>query len=88
MTRYRYLDPIPLKTVRTIVNIGLLLPAEVCEAALDAYQQESAPFGKRPTGTRWARLKKVVQYLHGHLRVEGGSETRSAAASRSSAASA
>jgi deoxyribodipyrimidine photolyase-related protein len=25
------------------LNIGLLLPAEVCEAALDAYQQESAP---------------------------------------------
>ncbi len=25
------------------LNIGLLLPAEVCEAALDAYQQGSAP---------------------------------------------
>ncbi|MFY9942655.1 MAG: cryptochrome/photolyase family protein, partial [Desulfobacterales bacterium] len=25
------------------LNIGLLLPAEVCEAALDAYRQGSAP---------------------------------------------
>jgi hypothetical protein len=40
------------------------------------------PLGKHRT------CAKVFQYLHGHLRVEGGSETRSAAASRSSAASA